>query len=112
LTTRPVFRTVWWASNALLVLALVATVWSGVWEYSTRQYLRGFSDAIVPQAASPQQKVEAILEWMKKGPPRQEARNLNELSPRDPQNTLNYRQLLLVCGSATNAFLNLARSSG
>jgi transglutaminase-like putative cysteine protease len=112
LTTRPVFRTVWWASNALLILALVATVWSGVWEYSTRQYLRGFSDAIVPQAASPQQKVEAILEWMKKGPPRQEARNLNELSPRDPQNTLNYRQLLQVCGGATNAFLNLARSSG
>ena len=35
-----------------------------------------------------------------------------QLSPRDPQDTLNYRQLLQVCGSATNAFLNLARSAG
>lgn len=32
--------------------------------------------------------------------------------PRDPQETLNFRQLLEVCGSATNAFLNLSRSSG
>lgn len=31
---------------------------------------------------------------------------------RDPQTTLNYRQLLSVCGTATNAFLNLARSNG
>jgi hypothetical protein len=112
LTTRPIFRSVWWVSNALLILALVATAWCGVWEYSTRKYLRGFSDAVVPQAESPQQKVEAILAWMKNGPPRLELRNLDELSPRDPQNTLNYRQLLQVCGSATNAFLNLARSSG
>lgn len=110
--TRPIFRSVWWASNALLIVAVVATVCSGVWEYSTRQYLKGFSDAVVPEASSPQQKVEAILAWMKSGPPRLEAHNLNELSPRDPQNTLNYRQLLQVCGSATNAFLNLARSAG
>jgi len=33
------------------------------------------------------------------------------LSDRDPQTTLNYKQLLAICGSATNAFLNLARSS-
>ncbi len=31
---------------------------------------------------------------------------------RDPENTLNYRQLLAVCGTATNAFLNLSRSAG
>ena len=34
------------------------------------------------------------------------------LSARDPQDTLNYHQLLEVCGSATNAFLNLSRSTG
>ena len=112
MSTRPIFRSVWWVSNALLILAAVATVWCGVWEYSTRQYLKGFSDAVVPQAAAPQQRAEAILSWMKDGPPRLELKNLNELSPRDPQNTLNYRQLLEVCGSATNAFLNLARSAG
>jgi hypothetical protein len=35
-----------------------------------------------------------------------------ELSSRDPEDTLNYQQLLAVCGTATNAFLNLARSTG
>ena len=109
---RRVFRTVWWLSNLLLAVALVATVWSGVWEYSVRHYLKGFSDAIVPEEATPLQKAEAILTWMSNGPPRLEARHGSELSPRDPQDTLNYRELLEVCGSATNAFLNLSRSAG
>jgi len=96
----------------LLAVALVATLWSGVWELSVRQYLNGFSDAVVPEAAAPQQKVEAILAWMRSGPPRLEAPNATQLSSRDPEDTLNYRQLLAVCGSATNAFLNLSRSAG
>jgi hypothetical protein len=74
--------------------------------------LKGFSDAVVSETASPQQKAEAILAWMKNGPPRLETQRLTELSARDPQKTLNYRQLLQVCGSATNAFLNLGRSAG
>jgi len=112
LKSRLLFRSVWWLSNVLLAVALVATIWSGMWEYSTRKYLRGFSDAIVPEAASPQQKAEAILAWMRNGPPRLEAQHPTDLSPRDPTDTLNYRQLLEVCGSATNAFLNLSRSAG
>lgn len=109
---RLIFRSVWWLSNLLLAVALVTTIWSGVWEFSVRKYLRGFSDAIVPEAASPQQKAEAILGWMLNGPPRLEAQHPTDLSPRDPSDTLNYRQLLNVCGSATNAFLNLSRSAG
>ena len=112
MNARLLFRSVWWVSNALLILALVATVWSGVWEFSMRQYLKGFSDAILAQAAPPQQKAEAILAWMQNGPPRLEAQHLKELSTRDPQDTLNYKQLLQICGSATNAFLNLTRSAG
>ena len=77
-----------------------------------RKYLKGFSDAIVSQGAPPQQKAEAILAWMRNGPPRLEAQPLVAVSARDPQDTLNYRQLLEVCGSATNAFLNLSRSAG
>jgi hypothetical protein len=96
----------------LLAVALVATLASGVWEFSVRQYLKGFSDAVVPEAAPPQQKVEAILAWMRNGPPRLEVTTTAQLSPRDPEDTLNYRQLLAVCGSATNAFLNLSRSAG
>ena len=76
-----------------------------------RRYLDGFSDAIVPNALPADQKVEAILTWMRSEPSRILATNTNELARRDPQITLNYRQLLNVCGTATNAFLNLARSS-
>lgn len=106
------FRAGWWSTNLLLAVAAISLIYSGWWEYSVRQYLRGFSDAIVPAAASPQEQVEAILEWMSNGPPRLVAANPNDLSMRDPETTLNYRQLLSVCGSATNAFLNLSRSAG
>src|SRR6516164_4654977 len=99
-------------SNSLLAAALVATIYSGVWGISVRRYLRGFCDAIVPEAASTQQKAEAILAWMLDGPPRFESTRPALLSARDPEDTLNYRELLEVCGSATNAFLNLSRSAG
>jgi hypothetical protein len=107
-----VFRSLWWTTNALLAFAIVTTVWTGVWEYSVRQYVKGFSDAVIPEASTPQQKIEAILNWMRYGPPRLEAIDTSRLSAHDPTDTLNYRQLLQVCGSATNAFLNLSRSSG
>jgi len=106
------FRCIWWLSNLLLAIALVSTIWSGVWELSVRRYLKGFSDAVVPEAAPAREKVDAILAWMENGPPRLEAPQDVHVSPRDPEDTLNYRQLLEVCGSATNAFLNLSRSTG
>jgi Transglutaminase-like superfamily len=106
------FRSAWWVCNSLLAVALLATAYSGVWEISVRRYLRGFSDAIVPEIATPQQKAEAILGWMLNGPPRLVATHPARLSARDPEDTLNYRELLEVCGSATNAFLNLSRSAG
>ncbi|MGB7730277.1 MAG: transglutaminase domain-containing protein [Candidatus Acidiferrum sp.] len=109
---RTLFFPVWWFINVFLAVALVAMVWSAVWEFSVRQYLKGFSDAIVPEVASSQEKVEAILAWMSKGPQRLSTDHPEQLSLRDPEQTLNYRQLLDVCGSATNAFLNLSRSAG
>jgi Transglutaminase-like superfamily len=102
----------WRVSNLLLVLFVLLTLYSTGWEFSVRQYLHGFSDAIVPADASAQEKVSAILNWMKKGPERSSTLNPSLLSTRDPEATLNYQQLLDVCGTATNAFLNLARSSG
>jgi hypothetical protein len=106
------FRATWWSTNALLVMAVLSLLYAGGWEYSVREYLRGFSDAIIPAGSTPELKVEAILNWMRSGPPRPMASNPEELSKRDPETTLNYQQLLSVCGTATNAFLNLARSSG
>jgi transglutaminase-like putative cysteine protease len=107
-----VFRTAWWTTNILLALFFASLIYSAGWEYSVRQYLKGFSDAVVPAAASPEQKIEAILTWMRSGAPRPVAANPEEFSKRDPEATLNYQQLLAVCGTATNAFLNLSRSTG
>jgi hypothetical protein len=108
----PVFRCTWVFLNLLLFISLCGFVFGSFWEYSTRQYLKGFSDAIVPAGAEPQQKVEAILAWMANGPSRQTMDHPDELSQRDPRQTLNYHQLLEVCGGATNAFVNLAISNG
>jgi hypothetical protein len=47
LRARLLFRSVWWLSNILLIIALLVTMRSEVWEFSTRKCLKGFSDAIV-----------------------------------------------------------------
>ena len=96
----------------MLLVALFSLALAGGWELSVRKYLKGFSDAIISASATPEQKVEAILEWMRNGPPRQVASQPEALSLRDPETTLNYQQLLSICGTATNAFLNLSRSAG
>ena len=98
--------------NIFLVVSLSLVLCCLGWEFSTRSYLKGFSDAIVPYSDNPEQKVQAILSWMQHGPARRSTADPNALDARNPEDTLNYRQLLEVCGTATNAFLNLAQSSG
>ena len=102
---------VWRGVNLLLVAVLVSSLYAGVREYSVRRYLDGFSDAIVPNSLPEEQKLHAILDWMRAEPSRAVSANPDALAKRDPEMTLTYRQLLNVCGTATNAFLNLARSS-
>ena len=106
-----IFRVAWWSSNLLLAVALFALMYSVVREYSVRRYLDGFSDAIVPDVLPAEQKVNAILSWMRAEPSRATAASPDTRAVRNPEITLNYQQLLNVCGTATNAFLNLARSS-
>lgn len=106
-----VFRAFWWTTNALLAVAILATLYTGVREFSVRRYLDGYSDAIVPNFLPAEEKVEAILNWMRADTSRGVAEDPEKLDRRDPQMTLNYVQLLRVCGTATNAFLNLARAS-
>lgn len=106
-----IFRVVWRGVNLLLVAVMVSSVYAGVREYSVRQYLDGFSDAIVPNSLPEEQKLNAILAWMRAEPSRAVSANPGALAKRDPETTLTYSQLLNVCGTATNAFLNLMRSS-
>ena len=107
----PLFRALWWSCNLLLAVALLAVAYTGVREFSVRRYLDGYSDAIVPNFLPAERKVQAILDWMRAEPSRGVADNPDTLATRDPETTLNYAQLLKVCGTATNAFLNLARAS-
>ena len=108
----PIVRAFWFAVNALLLISFVAVLYSAGWEFSTRSYLKGFSDAIIPADDDPEQKVEAILQWMAHGPARRNAADPGGLAARNPEDTLNIQQLLRVCGTATNAFVNLAQSDG
>jgi hypothetical protein len=108
----PLFRKFWYLINGLLIVSLFLAIYAVGWEYSTRRYLKGFADAIIPALASPEEKVEAILSWMQHGPARATTVAPGLFAARDPEETLNYRALLKVCGSATNAFVNLANSSG
>jgi Transglutaminase-like superfamily len=105
------FRTSWWTVNLLLAISVAFLLYSCVWDFSVRRYLDGFSDAIVPNAAPPGLKVEAILKWMRNGANRAVSPDPESLAHRDPETTLAYQKLLRECGTATNAFLNLARSS-
>ena len=66
----PIIRACWFAVNVLLAVSLVAVLYGAGWEFSTRSYLKGFSDAIIPASDDTEQKVEAILQWMAHGPVR------------------------------------------
>ena len=103
----PFFRGCWIAVNVLLLVSFFLAVYSAGWEFSTRRYLRGFSDAIVPATSPGDEKVEAILHWMAHGPARKGSAADALQDDRDPTDTLNYEALLQVCGTATNAFVNL-----
>jgi Transglutaminase-like superfamily len=105
------FRVVWRSANVLLAVVVVSSIYAGVREYSVRRYLDGFSDAIVPNSLPEEEKLDAILNWMRAEPSRAVSANPDALAKRDPETTLTYSQLLNVCGTATNAFLNLVRSS-
>lgn len=108
----PLFRTLWYTVNILLLLSIFGVLWCSAWEYSTRRYLKGFSDAIVPFSASPVQKIQSILNWMSRNPARTGEAPGGLSGDRDPTDTLNYASLLSVCGTATNAFVNLADTAG
>ena len=64
------FEVAWYFVNAMLIFSIILCAYSFAWEYSTRKYLQGFSEAIIPAGATPIQKIETILSWMTNGPAR------------------------------------------
>jgi hypothetical protein len=108
----PIVRVCWYLANIILAVSIGLVLFSSGWEFSTRSYLKGFSDAIIPSSDTPEQKIEAILSWMQHGPARRDTPDPEVLAARNPEDTLNFKQLLEVCGTASNAFVNLALSSG
>ena len=98
--------------SRIFVFAGVALFLYGlIWNYATRRYLKGFSDAIVPLEGSPEQKSLALLDWLRHTPERMDS-SASEASPRDPVGVVQDARLLKVCGSASNAFINLAEAAG
>src|ERR1700728_3626843 len=106
------FRAARLTVNVLLVVAVIFAAYCAGWEFSTRRYLEGFSDAIVPATSPGDEKIEAILNWMAHGPARKSSGIETAQPDRDPTDTLNYDALLRVCGTATNAFINLIDTGG
>jgi Transglutaminase-like superfamily len=100
------------AINVLLIASILLSLYGLAWEYSTRWYLSGFANAVLPYSSTPEQKVTAILNWMAQGPAREADYYSDDAENRDPVDTLNYTELLNVCGTATNAFVNLASAGG
>ena len=104
-----------WASKLFMVAGIALFAYSVTWSFATRRYLRGFADAIVPLNGSAQDKTEALLGWFRDEPkrntfPTSESDGL--LHDRDPVNIVQNTYLLKVCGTATNAFMNLANAAG
>ena len=98
-------------NRALILAALALLIYGLVWNYSTRRYLKGFSDAIVPLEGSPEEKSEALLGWLNHEPERRGA-STRSSDLRDPVGIVQDARLLRVCGSASNAFVNLAEAAG
>jgi hypothetical protein len=107
-----VFQILTFSVNILLISSVLLILSGMAWEYSTRMYLSGFSNAVLPFSSTPESKVVAILSWMEQGPARSEDYYSDDGENRDPVDTLNYKELLTVCGTATNAFVNLASAGG
>jgi len=102
------------ASGPVVIGAFLILVYGLGWNYSTKRYLKGFADAIIPLSGSPEEKTEALVEWF-----HHEPRRINPhmteptglMYDRDPVNIVQNARLLNVCGTSSNAFMNLASAA-
>jgi hypothetical protein len=83
-------RVRWWSTDVLLAPTRGSLSYSRGWAFSVRQYLKGFSGAVVPAARAPEEQLEAILGCRTSGPTHPVAAHPAEGSARDPQ-TVDFR---------------------
>lgn len=100
------------SSDALAIIAFLLLVYGLAWNYASHRYLKGFADAIIPLEGSAQEKTEALLAWFRHQPQRSDNLVEGATNLRDPVNIVQNERLLKVCGSASNAFMNLADAAG
>jgi hypothetical protein len=101
-------------SKLIMIAGIALFVYGVGWDYSTRTYLKGFVDAIIPLSGSPEEKTEALAAWFRKEPLRDislESESDGLIRDRDPVHIVQNLRLLRVCGTASNAFMNLADSA-
>ena len=107
-----IFQAASFSVNILLISSLLLTLLRPGVGIFHAWYLSGFANAVLPYSSSPENKVAAILAWMQQGPARETDYYSDDSESRDPVDTLNYKELLTVCGTGTNAFVNLASAGG
>lgn len=99
-------------SKGVILGALALLVCGLGWNFSTRRYLKGFADAVVPLTGSPEEKTNALLRWFHDEPARRDMKSTGLLNDRDPVRIVQNIHLLKICGTASNAFMNLADEAG
>jgi hypothetical protein len=108
----PIFFLLWRLVNVGVILFALLLPLTAAWEFFTRQYVKGFASAIVVPGSGPEARVTAIMSWMGNNSVRSGTNDTDLVTVRDPENTLTSGKLLRICGSATNAFVNLANAAG
>lgn len=98
-------------SRVLILAGVALFIYGAAWSYATSRYLEGFADAIVPLNGTPERKSQALLDWLRHTPERRGGL-ADQASPRDPVGVVQDARLLKVCGSASNAFINLGEAVG
>ncbi|MDT7896467.1 MAG: transglutaminase-like domain-containing protein [Armatimonadota bacterium] len=94
-----------WFALSLVMAFLAQHQW-----LAQRAYLQGFAEAIAPLDGSPSEKVDALLRYFRHHPPRLKT-DPNDWD-RESVTALRSSELLKICGSASAAFVFLARSLG
>ncbi|HEX9761353.1 MAG TPA: transglutaminase domain-containing protein [Candidatus Acidoferrales bacterium] len=101
-----------WATSWLAVLCALLLAASVVWELQTRRQLHDYAARLFT-GGSAAERVESFLHWMEDGAVEEDPATPGVFLPRrDPLLNLNSLEKRNACGTATNAFVNVANTAG